>query len=65
MMLLPIHHCAYTPCFPAGGWELRSVILVGLIRLHQFNKVELVKIVHPDTSAEEHEALVKNAAEYS
>jgi seryl-tRNA synthetase len=32
-----------------------------LIRLHQFNKVEMVKIVHPDASAGEHESLVANA----
>jgi seryl-tRNA synthetase len=57
---LPIKHCAYTPCFrrEAGsyGKDVR-----GLIRLHQFNKVELVKIVHCDTSEAEHEALVKDA----
>jgi seryl-tRNA synthetase len=57
---LPIKHCAYTPCFrrEAGtyGKDTR-----GLIRLHQFNKVELVKIVHPDTSEDEHQSLVQNA----
>ncbi len=57
---LPIYHCAYTPCFrrEAGsyGRDMR-----GLIRLHQFNKVELVKLVHPETSSEEHEKMVKNA----
>ena len=58
---LPIHHCAFTPCFrrEAGSYGRDTR---GLIRLHQFNKVELVKIVHPDTSADEHEALVNNAA---
>lgn len=57
---LPIHHCAYTPCFrrEAGSYGKDTR---GLIRLHQFNKVELVKLVHPDTSAQEHEALVQNA----
>lgn len=57
---LPIHHCAYTPCFrrEAGSYGRDTR---GLIRLHQFNKVELVKLVHPDTSEQEHEALVKNA----
>lgn len=57
---LPIHYCAYTPCFrrEAGSYG-RDV--KGLIRLHQFNKVELVKLVHPDTSEEEHEAMVNNA----
>jgi seryl-tRNA synthetase len=57
---LPIYHCAYTPCFrrEAGsyGRDMR-----GLIRLHQFNKVELVKFVHPSTSFEELEKLVANA----
>ncbi len=57
---LPIYHCAYTPCFrrEAGSYGKDTR---GLIRLHQFNKVELVKIVHPDTSEEEHQSLVKNA----
>ena len=58
---LPIHHCAYTPCFrrEAGSYGRDTR---GLIRLHQFNKVELVKIVHPSTSEPEHQALVQNAA---
>ncbi len=57
---LPIYHCAYTPCFrrEAGSYGKDTK---GLIRLHQFNKVELVKFVHPDTSESEHEALVNNA----
>nr|WP_277880210.1 serine--tRNA ligase [Calothrix sp. FACHB-1219] len=57
---LPIYHCAYTPCFrrEAGsyGRDMR-----GLIRLHQFNKVELVKFVHPSSSFDELEKLVGNA----
>ncbi len=57
---LPIRHCAYTPCFRreagSAGRDTR-----GLIRLHQFNKVELVKIVAPETSDVEHQALVENA----
>lgn len=57
---LPIYYCAYTPCFrrEAGsyGRDMR-----GLIRLHQFNKIELVKFVHPNTSSEELEKLVGNA----
>jgi seryl-tRNA synthetase len=58
--MLPIYHCAYTPCFrrEAGSYGRDTR---GLIRLHQFNKVELVKFVHPDTSAAEHETLVANA----
>ena len=57
---LPILHCAYTPCFRreagSAGRDSR-----GLIRLHQFNKVELVKIVAPETSDDEHQSLVANA----
>lgn len=58
---LPIYHCAYTPCFrrEAGSYGRDTK---GLIRLHQFNKVELVKLVHPSTSYEELEKLVQNAA---
>lgn len=57
---LPIYHCAYTPCFrrEAGSYGKDTR---GLIRLHQFNKVELVKIVHPATSRDEHEALTRDA----
>ena len=57
---LPIYHCAYTPCFrrEAGSYGKDTR---GLIRLHQFNKVELVKIVSPDTSEAEHQSLVKDA----
>jgi seryl-tRNA synthetase len=57
---LPIKHCAYTPCFrrEAGSYGKDTR---GLIRLHQFNKVELVKIVAPETSEDEHQALVKDA----
>ncbi|MFN6142318.1 MAG: serine--tRNA ligase [Pseudanabaena sp.] len=57
---LPVHHCAYTPCFrrEAGSYGRDTR---GLIRLHQFNKVELVKFVHPEKSAEEHEKLVRDA----
>jgi seryl-tRNA synthetase len=53
---LPVLYTAYTPCWrrEAGsyGKEVR-----GLNRLHQFDKVELVKIVHPDTSDDELESL--------
>jgi seryl-tRNA synthetase len=57
---LPIYHCAYTPCFrrEAGSYGKDTR---GLIRLHQFNKVELVKLVHPETSEAEHQSLVQNA----
>lgn len=57
---LPIYYVAYTPCWrrEAGsyGKDVR-----GLNRLHQFDKVELVKIVHPDTSYDELESLRKYA----
>ncbi|MGK7906780.1 MAG: serine--tRNA ligase [Synechococcus sp.] len=58
--MLPLHMTAFTPCFrrEAGSYG-RDV--KGLIRLHQFNKVEMVKIVHPDTSEEEHQKLVADA----
>ncbi len=57
---LPVYHCASTPCFrrEAGshGKDVR-----GLNRLHQFDKVELVKWVHPDNSLEELEKLREDA----
>ncbi len=57
---LPIYYTAYTPCFRkeagAHGRDVR-----GIMRLHQFNKVELVKIVHPEKSYEELEKLVNEA----
>lgn len=57
---LPIYHCAYTPCFrrEAGSYGKDTR---GLIRLHQFNKVELVKLVRPENSPAEHETLRENA----
>ncbi|HIK56542.1 MAG TPA: serine--tRNA ligase [Synechococcales cyanobacterium M55_K2018_004] len=57
---LPIYHCAYTPCFrrEAGSYGRDTR---GLIRLHQFNKVELFKFVHPDTSFDELESLTQQA----
>lgn len=59
---LPVRYVAYTPCFrrEAGsyGKDVR-----GLIRLHQFNKVELVKIVEPETSYSELESLTADAEE--
>ncbi len=57
---LPMKFCAYTPCFrrEAGsyGKDVR-----GLNRVHQFNKVELVKLVHPTQSYEELETLREDA----
>ncbi len=57
---LPIHYCAYTPCFrrEAGSYGKDTR---GLIRLHQFNKVEMYKFVHPDSSFDALEALVGDA----
>ena len=58
--LLPIYYVAYTPCFrsEAGSYGKDTR---GLIRQHQFNKVELVKFTKPETSYEELESLLKNA----
>lgn len=57
---LPKYMTAYTPCFRreagSAGKDTR-----GLIRQHQFNKVELVKLCTPETSADEHEKLTLNA----
>lgn len=57
---LPIKYCAYTACFRgeagSAGRDTR-----GLIRQHQFNKVELVKFTHPDKSFEELESLTNDA----
>lgn len=59
---LPIKYAAYTPCFRAEagayGKDTR-----GMIRQHQFDKVELVKFAHPKNSYEELEALLANAEE--
>ena len=57
---LPISLCAYTPCFrsEAGSYGKDTR---GLIRQHQFNKVELVKFSRPDTSYQEHEKLTRDA----
>jgi len=57
---LPILHCAYSPCFRAeAGAHGRDTR--GLIRQHQFNKVELVKFANPDNSYEELEKLTNDA----
>lgn len=57
---LPVKYCAYSACFRAeagsAGRDTR-----GLIRQHQFNKVELVKFVKPETSYDELEALTNDA----
>jgi len=57
---LPIYYCAYTPCFRreagAAGKQTR-----GMIRVHQFDKVELIKLVKPETSYDELEKMTANA----
>ncbi len=57
---LPIRYCAYTPCFRAEagsyGRDTR-----GLIRQHQFEKVEMVQFVKPEESEAAHEAMVAHA----
>jgi seryl-tRNA synthetase len=57
---LPVHVTAWTACFRseagAAGKDTR-----GILRQHQFQKVELFKFTHPEKSYEEHEALVRNA----
>jgi seryl-tRNA synthetase len=59
---LPIYHSAYTPCFRreagAAGKDTR-----GLLRVHQFDKVEMVKFVRPEMSWDELESLTRNAEE--
>jgi len=57
---LPIYYTAYTPCFrrEAGSYGRETR---GLIRVHQFDKVEMVKFTHPETSYDEHESLLANA----
>ena len=59
---LPICYTAYTACFrrEAGSYGKDTK---GLIRVHQFDKVELVKFVKPETSGDEHEKLLKDAEE--
>ena len=59
---LPLCYTAYTPCFrkEAGSYGKDTR---GLIRQHQFNKVELVKFTKPDTSYDELEKLLNNAEE--
>jgi seryl-tRNA synthetase len=57
--MLPIRNIAYTPCFrrEAGSWGAH---VRGLNRLHQFDKVEIVQIAHPDHSYESLDAMVNH-----
>ena len=57
---LPVRYCAYTPCF-RGEAGAAGVGTRGMIRVHQFDKVELIKIVKPEHSYEELEKMVANA----
>jgi seryl-tRNA synthetase len=57
---LPICYCAYTPCF-RGEAGAAGVGTRGMIRVHQFDKVELIKITKPEAGYAEHEKMVANA----
>ncbi|HSY09467.1 MAG TPA: serine--tRNA ligase, partial [Candidatus Dormibacteraeota bacterium] len=57
---LPVKYCAYTPCF-RGEAGAAGVGTRGMIRVHQFDKVELIKIVKPENSYDELEKMVANA----
>jgi seryl-tRNA synthetase len=58
---LPLKYVCHSPCFrsEAGSYGKDTK---GLIRQHQFDKVELVKICHPDKSEDEHEKLIEDAS---
>jgi seryl-tRNA synthetase len=60
--MLPIYHVALSACFRreqiSAGRDVR-----GIKRVYQFDKVEMVKFVHPDTSKAEHEKLIEDAAD--
>ena len=58
--LLPIRYTAYTPCFRSEAGSYGADVR-GLIRQHQFDKVELVKFAAPETSYDELESLTANA----
>ncbi len=57
---LPIHYCAYTPCF-RGEAGAAGVGTRGLIRVHQFDKVELITVTKPENGYVEHEKMVAQA----
>src|ERR1700687_1291720 len=59
---LPISLTAYTPCFRSEAGSYGKDVR-GIIRQHQFQKVELVNVVRPENSYEEHEKLTRNAEE--
>jgi len=57
---LPLKYCAYTPCFRSEAGSYGRDVR-GIIRQHQFQKVELVKFANPETSYDEHESLTRDA----
>ena len=57
---LPVKLCAYTPCFRSEAGSYGRDVR-GIIRVHQFQKVELVKFVRPETSYDELEKLTADA----
>jgi seryl-tRNA synthetase len=57
---LPVNYCAYTPCF-RGEAGAAGVGTRGMIRVHQFDKVELIKIVRPEAGYAEHEKMLNHA----
>jgi seryl-tRNA synthetase len=57
---LPLKYCAYTPCFRSEAGSYGRDVR-GIIRQHQFQKVELVKFANPETSYDELEALTRDA----
>lgn len=59
---LPIKYVAYTPCFRSEAGSYGKDVR-GLIRQHQFNKVEMVKFTEPETSYDELESMTRNAEE--
>jgi seryl-tRNA synthetase len=59
---LPLKYTAFTPCFRSEAGSYGKDVR-GLVRLHQFEKVEMVKIAHPETSYDELESMTANAEE--
>jgi seryl-tRNA synthetase len=57
---LPVSYCAYTPCFRSEAGSYGKDVR-GMIRQHQFQKVELVKFVRPEDSNAQHERLTRHA----
>ena len=57
---LPVNYVAYTPCFRSEAGSYGKDVR-GLIRQHQFNKVEMVKLTEPEDSYDELEKMVQNA----